>query len=346
MRPCPRLRPAVLAMLLLTAAARTAAAQSVDVEAEHQRGMALRGRGRDAEAAEVFRSLFAQTGEPRALARLGLAEGALLRWTDADEHLSGALDRAADPWVAANRASLEEALRAVRRHLGLVTVSCAAPGARVQWSGQPPLSLPLAHPLRLPTGFLDLVVSAPGYSPATRRVAVSAGADPVVVEVTLTRDETATPVAAPTIAAAPTPAVRVTPVATPPVRAPRGATPRAWQRPLGIGLLAGSGVALGVGVLGAALREGAAGRFNAARCRLYPDRDEVSAGGPTCVDELSTVQTGDTLTVAGFVAAGVLGAAGVTALLLSPSRTTEAVRASIGPGPGGRGVMASATVRF
>jgi hypothetical protein len=335
-------------MSMVLGAARAADAQTADVEAEHQRGMALRGRGRDAEAAEVFRALFAHTGEPRALARLGLAEGALLRWTDAEEHLLGALARAADPWVTANRASLEDALRAVQRHLGQVTVTCSTPGASVQWSGQAPLTLPLARPLRLPAGFIDLVVFAPGYTPATRRVAVSAGAEPVAVDVALVRDASAPPPAPAAVApaaVAPAAFVVTAPVAVAP-RAVRAPTPRAWQRPVGIGLLAGSGVALGVGVLGVVLREGAAARFNQARCRLYPDRDEVSAGGASCVEELAATQTGEALSIVGFVAAGVLGAAGVTALVLSPRGYAETVRADVGPGPGGRGLTAGVTVRF
>lgn len=326
-----------LAALLAAGAPTVAIAQTIEVEAEHQRGMQLRARGRDAEAAAVFRELFARTGEPRALARLGLAEGALLRWADAEEHLQGALDRAADPWVIANRGSLEDVLRSVRQHLGSLTVTCPTPGATVQWTGQSPVALPLARPLRVPTGFLDLVVHAPGHSLVTRRVAVTAGTDPVAVEVTLSREPA-------------TPAAVVTP--TPPrasttsrvVSAPSPSPPRrAWLRPLGVGLSIGAGVSLGLGVLGVVLREGAASRFNEGRCRLYPDRDEVSSGGAACADELSNVQAGQAIAVTGFVAAGVLGVAGVTALLLAPRAP---VRVDAGPTADGRGWAGSVSLRF
>lgn len=335
-----------VAIVAATFAARPAFAQTADVEAEHQRGLQLRSRGRDAEAAEVFRGLFERTGEPRALARLGLAEGALLRWVDAEEHLQGALARTGDAWVTANRAGLEGGLRTVQQHLGRVSVTCATPGASVQWSGQAPLSLPLARPLRVPAGFLDLVVHAPGYAPVSRRVAVTAGTEPVTVDVTLTREpaESAAvaataPVAprvAPTTLASVPPSVRPTPVDAPPAG-------RTWLRPLGIGLVAGAGVSLGVGVLGVVLREGAASRFNGANCRLYPDRDEVSSGPASCADDLAASQTAQTMSVAGFVTAGVLGVAGVTALLLAP-RSAPAVRAAVAPVPGGW--AGSVTLRF
>ncbi|MEZ4410845.1 MAG: hypothetical protein R3A52_30840 [Polyangiales bacterium] len=330
-----------LAVILAAATPTVALAQTNEVEAEHQRGMQLRARGRDAEAAEVFRELFARTGEPRALARLGLAEGALLRWADAEEHLQGALDRAADPWVIANRGSLEDVLRSVRQHLGAVTVTCPTPGATVQWTGQSPVALPLARPLRVPTGFLDVVVHAPGHAPVTRRVAVTAGTEPVAVEVTLSR-ETGAETTAPTAVASPS----RSPVSSTP-RAVTAHTPppegRAWLRPLGVGLSIGAGVSLGLGVLGVVLREGAASRFNEGRCRLYPDRDEVSSGGPACADELSNVQTGQAIAITGFVAAGVLGVAGVTALLLAPRAP---VRVDAGPTADGRGWAGSVSLRF
>ncbi len=323
-----------------------ALAQTVDVEAEHLRGMQLRAHGHDAEAAVVFRALFERNGEPRALARLGLAEGALLRWTDAEEHLQSALARTTDPWIVANRPGLEGVLRSVQQHLGTLTVTCPTPGATVQWTGQSPLALPLARPLRVTTGFLDVVVHAPGHSLVTRRVAVPAGTDPVAVDVTLTREVGPEP-ATPAIVT-PTPAPVVVAPAVVAVRAPAPvdapAPPRRmWLRPLGVGLVVGAGVSVGVGVLGVVLREGAAGRFNDARCRLYPDRDEVSSGGPACADELASTQTGQTVAIAGFVAAGVLGVAGVTALVLAPRAP---VRVDVGPTANGQGWAGSVTLRF
>lgn len=334
--------------LAITLSGASALAQTPDIEAEHQRGVQLRAQGQNAAAADVFRAIFERTGEPRALARLGLAEGALSRWTDADEHLQTALSRTSDPWIAANRASLEQALASVRAHLGSVSVVCATPGATVQVGDASPLPLPLQRPLRVTTGFVNITVRAPGHAAVERRVAVPMGQEPIAVEITLTPTPAGTPPTGPAASPPPTPppanpaitARAIPPTADPPPRRPTAAN---WQRPVGIGLLAGGGVALGIGVVGALLREGAANRFNQAGCLLFPDRDEVSVGGAPCREHLSSTQGASTMNIVGFVAAGVLSAAGVTLMLLAP-RSSDTVRVSLGFGD--RGAQGELAVRF
>lgn len=325
-------------VLSLSLCAATASAQTSPSETEHQRGVQLRAQGQNAEAAEVFRAIFERTGEPRALARLGLAEGALSRWTDADEHLTTALARASDPWITANRASLEQALAAVRTHLGAVNITCATPGATVQLGSDRPQPLPLQRPLRVTTGFVTLVVRAPGHSPSERRVAVPSGEDPIQVEVTLTPE---TAVVTPPVV---TPPVVPPSVVPPPVVLPPVAVSRAnWHRPVGIGLFAGAGVALGLGVVGAILREGAVGRFNESGCLLHPSRDELTTNTAACRDHLASTRTGAGMSIGSFVAAGVLAAAGVTVFLVAP-RARETVQVSLDVDP--RGAHGAVTVRF
>lgn len=322
-----RSKAAGAALLLASLSGTTVArAQAPDVESEHQLGMQLRARGHDAEAAAVFRALFDRTGEPRALARLGLAEGAMHLWVESEEHLQAALARQGDVWIAANRANLEAALRAVEQHLGRVMVRCAARGATVAWAERPAVPLPLAQPLRVAAGFVELVVTAPGHAPATRRIAVPAGTEPVVVDVALASTDAPPTPSAPSAARPPTPA---------PTERPAEAPVRPWQRPLAIGLLAGAAGSLVLGVVGGVLRQGAAARFNDGGCRLYPDRDEVSVGGSSCVDELSAAQTGEAVAIAGFVAGGALAVAGVAALVLAPTARAERPRLSAGVSPGG-----------
>jgi hypothetical protein len=322
-----RSKAAGAALLLASLSGTTVArAQAPDVESEHQLGMQLRARGHDAEAAAVFRALFDRTGELRALARLGLAEGAMHLWVESEEHLQAALARQGDAWIAANRANLESALHAVEQHLGRVMVRCDARGATVAWAQRPAVPLPLAQPLRVAAGFVELVVAAPGHAPVTRRVAVPAGAEPVVVDVALAATDASPPPNAPAAVRAPTPA---------PTERPVDAPVRPWQRPLAIGLLAGAAGSLVLGVVGGVLRQGAAARFNDGGCRLYPDRDEVSVGGSACRDDLSATQTGEGLAIAGFVAGGALAIAGVAALVLAPSARAERPRVSAGVSPGG-----------
>ncbi len=329
--------------LALTLCAAAAYAQNPATEAEHQRGVQLRAQGQNAEAAEVFRAIFERTGEPRALARLGLAEGALSRWADADEHLTTALARASDPWITANRASLEQALAAVRTHLGSVMIVCETPGATVQVGEAPPQPLPLSRPLRVTTGFVAVVVRAPGHRALERRVAVPAGEDPIRVDATLTPEaaEAPTPAVTPPVV---TPPAVTPPVVTPPVvTSPPTSARASWHRPVGIGLFAGAGVALGLGVVGTILREGAVSRFNEGGCLLHPDRDELTTNTAACRDHVASTRTGAGMGIGSFVAAGVLAAAGVTVFLVAP-RARETVQVSVDVDP--RGAHGAVTVRF
>lgn len=99
-----------------------------------------------------------------------------------------------------------------------------------------------------------------------------------------------------------------------------------------------------MGVVGVIVREGAAGRFNDGRCRLHPDRDEITVGGAECPDALSQVETGETLALGGFVSAGVLGVAGAVLTLVAP-RVAETVRVDVA-GVGAGTPRATVTVRF
>ena len=106
---------------------------------------------------------------------MGLAEQALGAFVDSEAHLGEALAVPADPWVVAQRAVLDEALTAVRAHLGQLDVRCAQVGVQLRVDGRDHGTLPLAHPMRLLPGTVVVSLSAPGYAPNTRSVTVSAG---------------------------------------------------------------------------------------------------------------------------------------------------------------------------
>ncbi len=119
-----------------------------------------------------------------------------------------------------------------------------------------------------------------------------------------------------------------TPVVTPPVAHASDDARASWHRPVGIGLFAGAGVALGLGVVGTILREGAVSRFNEGGCLLHPDRDELTTNTAACRDHLASTRTGAGMGIGSFVAAGVLAAAGVTVFLVAP-RARETVQVSV-----------------
>ena len=69
----------------------------------------------DAEGAlRLYQRAHAVSPSPRSLAQMGLAEGALGRWGDADEHLSLALESEDDPWIRRRATSLRRRLERVR----------------------------------------------------------------------------------------------------------------------------------------------------------------------------------------------------------------------------------------
>ena len=116
------------APLLSILATAPATAQHRNLEAEHERGLRLRDENHNEEALAVFQRIYEQTHEPRALARMALAEGALNRWVDAETHLLAAIAARRDRWIRHNRAGLRQNLQVIRSHLGTVQVSCNVAG--------------------------------------------------------------------------------------------------------------------------------------------------------------------------------------------------------------------------
>ncbi|MFO0606011.1 MAG: hypothetical protein U0324_22690 [Polyangiales bacterium] len=143
------------------------------VDALEQQGNRARTERRDESAREAFAEAWALCHGPRALARLGLAEKALGRWLDAEEHLAAAL-ATRDPWVSRQRAVLEVELVRAGDHVGeLLLVGEAPPGA--VWSiGARTGTLPMERPVRVAAGAVSVTVQAPGFAAVTREVPVAA----------------------------------------------------------------------------------------------------------------------------------------------------------------------------
>ncbi len=283
------LRALLLAALLVAPAA--ARAQELDIEAEHRRGVALRDEHRDAEALEVFRALYERTQEPRALARMALAEAALGAWDVAEEHLRAAMRDHRDRWVHHNRRGLREQLEIIRAH-----------------PRTPPVTPPVTPPSGETTVAVDTqttVTAPPVEAPAPTAATVPAEAPP----------PTGATVDAVTTVAAPATAVNFD------GGAPRGA----MLRGLGIAGLVLGAVGLGAGATALLLGNSAASDWSADGCG-YTRR----ADGSYCVDLQGTHGTMATVAPVGFIAGGLLAAGGVALLIAAPSpvarRTAQASR--------------------
>lgn len=171
---------AVACLVVIVALSRSAEADPVDDLIEQ--GVRLRLQEQPAAALELFERAYAIAPSARTLAQMGLAEGALHRWLDAESHISRALDSHDTPWIAnhQNREALEQALVAIRKHIGGVAV--AGPrGAAITINGKPEGVLPFDRPVRVEEGTARVEGTAAGYSSASVDIPVLGGRDTTAV---------------------------------------------------------------------------------------------------------------------------------------------------------------------
>ncbi len=353
-------------LLVVLAASGTAWAQVPQAsEAEHRRGMQLRVEGRHMEAAAVFRDIYAQTREPRALARQGLAEAAAERWVDADEHLRAALGYATDAWINTNRQNLARDLGLIEGHLGALEISSTASG-ELRINGEPRGRLPLTAPLRVMANTVARIeLRADGYAPLVQEVSVASGvatpvrvtlqpvrAVAVVTPPVVTPPVVTPPAVTPPVVTPPVVVRRPDPVVVPPVVTPPS-TAR-WQLPLGVaGIGVGVGL-IGLGVAGLVLRNDNATQFGVTNsagrnyCGLNGSDQVVSLIPGSSVDCNGLYDAGRTwqsVSVAGFIAGGVFAAVGTVLLVTRPSsRSGERAAIRCGMGPGDIGIACGGTL--
>ncbi len=325
----------------ITLASASVIAQVAPEDPREAVGQSLRVQGRDAEALDVFREVYARTRSPRTLARVALAEAAIGHWLDAEAHMVDAL-ASNDAWVTANRrepaGGLDGALSLIRTHLGNLMVRSRTPGAELWIAGARRAALPLEHPLRVTEGSLSVELRAQGHLATVRPVAIRGGVDaPVSVDIDLDR--------IPDAQSSTTQTTQRTPPPPPheenrgPVRAVTGSR----LRPFGIAALGvgAAGLALGVGAYLAG--RGAVTEFTDANCYAtgggYAWDPSLSGHGsqPQCESLGSSAETWRAVELTGFVAGGLFAVAGI-ALLAWPEARERQTHATLSCGPSGRGV--------
>lgn len=306
MRTLPVLRnlllPTLLALVLLLDISGRALAAGDTVEDLISKGVELRRRGQHERALELFRRAHAEDPSPRTLAQMGLAEQSLKRWIDSETHLIGALEDQSHPWIRKNRAHLQNALEAVRSHIGHLTVQ-GTPGAAVFVQGEARGTLPLAAPLRFGEGEVSVQVTAAGHQAFVRSVAIRPG------EVT-TIDARLEPANLAPERSSPPP---TTPMPLRPTVKPDEAPGSQWT----------TGKTIGVTLIGAGVAAVGAG----ATLLLIDKNGTCSAPAPDamCAQRRGTRVPGWTLVGAG-IAAGALG--GILLLTAGNSNTQVAISAS------------------
>lgn len=315
----------VMAMLLAApAVAAQTNADASNLEARYQEGAALRQRQQDVEALAVFRSIYEQTRQYRALAQVGLAEGALGHWLEAERCLAEALS-SADPWIASRRSTLDGALATIRTHLGTLEVNSPTADAQVWVDGTILGIVNRSH--RVLAGTVHFEVRARGYRTVSRIATVPVAG--------LARESVALTVveAAPEPAAAPAPPAVPTPLPTP---LPMAAT--STERPAPEGTR--RGLAIGALALGGTLAVGGlvAWAYGWTQVSAYNDDPACPLPGagmapPDCQSRLNTLGVIEPLGWTGMIGGALLLATGAVLWATSPSpRRERALR--MGPGPG------------
>jgi hypothetical protein len=313
-RPHPLLRLALIAATLVVTA-RTSRADD-GVEDLIRRSVEARRAGDDQGALRLLRQAYADGQTPRAAGQLGLCEHAMGLWADAEVHMIAALKSASDPWVRKNHAVLLQDLDVIRAHLARVEVHGEPAGARVTVNGQDVGALPLAGPVRVAAGDVDVAVAAPGFATAHRSVHVDAGQYEHVTLAATPVPATPPPSASPALEAAPgsSPTMVKTSYEAPDTGSPWRARAKwiAWSTGV---------VALGVGVYGLAENAHLVSVFNGAGCSIktgQPVMDSTGAPSSACTTKQSDYESASHLAVGAFVGAAVLGATGAILWLTEP----------------------------
>jgi hypothetical protein len=276
--------------------------RAADAEAIIKHGVDLRKRGEDEAALREFQRAYDLAPTPRASAQMGLAEQALGRWPDSETHLDKALAAREDPWIAKNRAVLEESLRVVHSRVARLAVSGEPAGAEVRVDGRLLGTLPLRAPMRLLPGPARVEVRSSGYVTASMTVSLAAG-EVTPLEIKLER-EGAAPAPSSLVVSRPAP----TPVESPPSDGKRMAA-RLTLVATGVALaVGGAGFAYGETKMRDAKEDGCTKRSDGV---VFGPGDVM--GDQHCTSLYESGSSGRRLGTIGLVGAGVLG---VTSALL------------------------------
>jgi hypothetical protein len=299
--------------LLLHLDAETADAQPAAVEDLIRQGVELRTAGRDQRALPLFQKAYDLDRSARTAAQLGLCEATLGYWLSAEQHLEEALSATMNPWLAKHEAKLRETLVAVRGSIGEVEVRGSPAGAEVLVNGQVVGTLPLAKPIRVSDGAVQVTLRKAGYKEGSARTRAQGGKRVVV-----SLDLEAVP--APTVAAAQAVEPASTAGADGDTQIRRKPSSSSWLRPTAWVTGAGAVVALGVGAY-ALKQQWTHGRefdryqdpMTGGMCfTARPGR-----GAPGCQTLYNKTKSDQKLMFGSFIAAGVLTAGSVLAFAIS-----------------------------
>jgi hypothetical protein len=318
----PRLLVSLLLVSALLAPAR-AVAQPAAVEDLIREGVEMRKNGKDHLALPMFQKAYDLERSGRSAGQLGLAEASLGYWMSAERHLIESLSASRNPWVARNEAELRRTLQGVQASIGEVEVTGTPSGAEVTVNGQVAGRLPLARPVRVPEGAVQVSLSAPGHRTGTTSALVEGGKRSRLVVALERQDVAGPPVVRPDPAPEPPPAETAETDEAParPARSSDGGG--SWVRPASWFTAAGAVAGLAVGAYGLSAQHSRVDKFDSYMTPGTTNRpcnlQSSNKGGGECPALLKRVESAERLAVGGFVAGGVLAAAAVVGFIYSAS---------------------------
>ena len=153
-------------------AATTVSSSDVESESWIRKGVELRRNGANDEALEAFLHAHRIRPNGRTMGQIGLAHQSLRQWMKAADCLDEAL-ASHEPWIEKNRAPLEEALAAVKKHIGWLGIR-GLDGSHA-WLNETPIgTLPLKE-IRVEEGSYVVKVEHEEAAPWSQTVAVPGG---------------------------------------------------------------------------------------------------------------------------------------------------------------------------
>jgi hypothetical protein len=338
-----RTRQALIVAIVLTAVSTVGGRAFAADEAEQliKKGLELRKRGDDLGALPLFEKAYRSSHTPRAAAQLGFCEQALGRWTAVETHMAEVLKTPDDPWVKKNRAAIDESLLAAKARVAVIEIHGEPAGGQVFVNAAPVGQLPLARPLRVEAGEIDVELRAAGYRLAIKSVRVEGGqyqkivvrAEPEFVPAAPARVPAVSVAGASQVGAAPGAALGATTSVT--TRSGEGSSDwRATTKWVSWGLGA---AALGVGVYGFLKNKSLVRDFDRG-CAIDPTGEVYATAtdrnARDCRELKSDYEAAGTVGAVGLVGAGIFSVTGVILYIAEPSRSGVQTAWTCAPGLG------------
>ena len=317
-------------VLLSPAVGRSQSADPAQVEELIRQGNDLRRSGKDHAAVPVFRKAYDLERSARTAAQLGLVESQMGYWVASEQHLQEALAFSRHPWLEKNRAVVEQTLAKVQSYIGELDVFGAPTGAEVLINGKAVATLPLARPVRVAEGPVQVGLQAPGHITGTTTVTIEGGQRQSVRLSLQPGADPGAPGGRPVAGSAGSgePGVPGAGGRTDLSESAASRSPAGWLRPAAWAATVGAVAGLAVG--GYSLRNQWKARDdfdNHIEGGVKPcATGATNKGGTHCLSLYNQAQSAGTLAIVGFAAGGVLATGAVIGFLMSAGDAPDAGR--------------------